>query len=423
MATASQTMTSMTGAPMPPISYSGILTPEDSQGYPDRTDSPIDNSDGLGRPQCHGKALPGQIKTSNNGVGPEVKGSASHPKKRAAKSQSSNSSNSSGQEPSAFRFVVVDHPNQLRDRKEMKQNRMHVMHDYLNKERQRPVSKDTRVNGAARAARKQNCVEASKPSRSPQARPKPTAQVQVDVSRFTPPDSQGSDISSDREGSRNPLKRPAPISRASSGESPQPAALMRRKFRLPSNKTPFVPGLCGRWEYSPYMKTTPNDIPINPGRLTEPFDTWPTLIDPSLDVNMLKWSCIQRFGSDRLSANWIPVLLRARHAFLSTLCISSSHDAVMTRALQPADAHLKSVQRWKVKRDVIAMLAECLKDPQQQLSDETMVSVVHLLVSDIMGCDDRDLKIHQDGLQNMAAARGGLDKLGVNGELAAIITM
>lgn len=69
------------------------------------------------------------------------------------------------------------------------------------------------------------------------------------------------------------------------------------------------------------------------------------------------------------------------------------------------------------------MLAECMRDPKLRLADETIVSVVHLLVSDIMGCDDRDLKVHIDGLQNMAAARGGLERLGVGGELAAIMTM
>ena len=97
----------------------------------------------------------------------------------------------------------------------------------------------------------------------------------------------------------------------------------------------------------------------------------------------------------------------------------------MTRALTPghAQSSYRSIQRWRVKNDAIAMLTECMKDPELRLSDETMISVVHLMVSDIMGCDDRDLKIHQDGLVNMATARGGLDKLGVGGELAAIMTM
>ena len=80
------------------------------------------------------------------------------------------------------------------------------------------------------------------------------------------------------------------------------------------------------------------------------------------------------------------------------------------------------MQRWKVKKEVIAMLGESMNDPKMQTADETMIAVVHLLNSDIMGCDDRDMRIHQSGLHNMISQRGGLNSLGVGGQLASILT-
>ena len=69
------------------------------------------------------------------------------------------------------------------------------------------------------------------------------------------------------------------------------------------------------------------------------------------------------------------------------------------------------------------MVADCMNDPQKQAADETILAVLHLLNSDIMGCDDRDMRIHQDGLVKMVMQRGGLDKLGLGGQLSVVLTM
>ena len=133
----------------------------------------------------------------------------------------------------------------------------------------------------------------------------------------------------------------------------------------------------------------------------------------------------RKFGSRGIVAHWVPTLLKAKHAFLSTICISSSHDDIMMRGLQAPHQRLRygSTDGIKVRTEVISMINDALADPKQQAADATIVSVLHLLNSEIMGCDDQTMTIHQQGLHQMIRKRGGLAHLGVDGELAMISTM
>ena len=69
------------------------------------------------------------------------------------------------------------------------------------------------------------------------------------------------------------------------------------------------------------------------------------------------------------------------------------------------------------------MINESMNDPQMRTADATIVAVLHLLNSEIMGCDDRVMEVHQRGLHEMIRHRGGLDGPGVNRKLASILTM
>jgi hypothetical protein len=69
------------------------------------------------------------------------------------------------------------------------------------------------------------------------------------------------------------------------------------------------------------------------------------------------------------------------------------------------------------------MINESISDPEMRTADETIIAVLHVLNSEIMGCNDRSMRIHQNGLHAMIKERGGLDKLGAGGQLAFILTM
>ena len=69
------------------------------------------------------------------------------------------------------------------------------------------------------------------------------------------------------------------------------------------------------------------------------------------------------------------------------------------------------------------MINASLDDPNQRTSDATIIAVLNILNSEIIGCDANALKTHQRGLNKMIAMRGGLDKLGILGHLARTLTV
>lgn len=94
---------------------------------------------------------------------------------------------------SPLRFFVVGHPDELKDKKQMRKNRMHVMHNYLDKESSKSNSKDARVHGSGNGSR-QRKLGRGKPL-IPGTNPNPTAPQNIfrpDASRLTPADSQQS---------------------------------------------------------------------------------------------------------------------------------------------------------------------------------------------------------------------------------------
>lgn len=194
---------------------------------------------------------------------PSEQGKQQTPK--AKKSQSGNAGNSS-----SFRFVVVDHPDRLKDKQEMRENRMHVMHDFLDKERRRPGSKDPRLNSSGRPPRGRkklyddNQTSIANGSASRQ-----------DLSRLTPAESVQSNASSqsDQESRRNSTKRPAPGAKSANGTSLEPAAIARRIQDSIHNEHRLVTGMGGRFENTEYMKAALHDIPTKLGCDLEPFGT------------------------------------------------------------------------------------------------------------------------------------------------------
>ena len=97
----------------------------------------------------------------------------------------------------------------------------------------------------------------------------------------------------------------------------------------------------------------------------------------------------------------------------------------MKRAVRSPDERSphESTDRTKARVEVISLINEALKNPKMQTSDSTLVAVLQLLSGEIMGRDEKTLQLHQRGLHNMVRQRGGLEKLGVHGQLALVITM
>lgn len=322
---------------------------------------------------------------------------------------------------SMLRFVVVDHPDKLRDRKEMRENRVHVMHDWLDKERRKPRA----MGSLTKSRTKRNESDASSSTGT-------SINMNAPTNIFAPRRSDSIEqvsprpaVASSRKAQNKYGKRPAVESDASPERNIERVTVTRRPPAPSDGDQPLVSGIASWSARSAYMKAKAEEIPYPIDGQLEPFGVWPTFSNPTLNLNQLKFSCSQRFGSRSLARHWVPVLLRARHAFLSTLCISSAHDAIMSQTLLPDHSRgaPRDVTRWSVKHDVISMVSDSMKDCKLAVADETIVSVLQLLHSDIIDCDHGSMRVHQDGLRLMVMQRGGLAALGVGGHLANMLTM
>ncbi|SMQ46568.1 unnamed protein product [Zymoseptoria tritici ST99CH_1A5] len=316
-----------------------------------------------------------------------------------------------------FRFFVVDNPAKLKDREQMRANRKHVMNDYLEKERHNPSSTDSRVTRAASGGTKR---KRSAPSAVGQSVNK-SAATQI----FS------------RETTANQLAfGSAYISRSSPESHDLVASSIEQNDSRLSQQEVQAARAIRFVEVESSPERSPDDEPRHSLSLTpppssylgsniQPFNTWPTLTDPLLDTERLKWSCSRNFRSRGIAIRWIPTILQSRHAFLSTICISASHDDVMQRGLQAPHerAPFGSLERMKVRGEIIGMVNAALDDPAARLADTTVVSVLHLLNSEIMGCTDFTMAMHARGLHDLVRQRGGLHRLGMNGSLASMTTI
>lgn len=129
-------------------------------------------------------------------------------------------------------------------------------------------------------------------------------------------------------------------------------------------------------------------------------------------------------GSKKLGQLWVPFLLKGRHAFVSTCCISTAYDDIMTRAVrQPYTRYSNEwYDRMGVRNEVLGMINDCFEDPEQQISDATIIAVLHVLTAEVMGCDDSVSRVHIDGLHGMVRARGGLAAFGDNTPMTLALT-
>ncbi|TKA64069.1 hypothetical protein B0A49_06486 [Cryomyces minteri] len=136
---------------------------------------------------------------------------------------------------------------------------------------------------------------------------------------------------------------------------------------------------------------------------------------PIKTVEEMKYYCKQYFGSMGIRRYWLPALMESPHAFMSSLCVSSTHHDVMI------DCIGDSQDTTRVQTDVLRLIHESLDDPMKQASDVTIIAVLHYLVIVAIKSPEQ-LNCHVKGIKEMVDIRGGLGKLGVNGELAAILT-
>ncbi|KIN00120.1 hypothetical protein OIDMADRAFT_145637 [Oidiodendron maius Zn] len=115
-----------------------------------------------------------------------------------------------------------------------------------------------------------------------------------------------------------------------------------------------------------------------------------------------------------LSTDWLPASRAHSHLFHASVFVcTASTETLAQRALSPSSFYHRGL--------AIRMINEQLSDSVQCMSDETIAAIISLANFECIIGNTSSLKYHVTGLLQLAAMRGGLDQLGMNGLLKRLI--
>ena len=194
-----------------------------------------------------------------------------------------------------MRFFVIRHPRELKDKTEMRKNRQHVMLDYLEKTRCTSDEIDIKAGGLIHA-RKRACV--ASPPGGTALNPAAASNVLCTDLPISPAESvpRCGSVDGSCPNFDHGLQAPKELLKTGArGEHADTHAVIRRSnIGNGRNCAPLVCGIKGRFKNSSYLGTSPEEVPFSPERLgtsLNPFNTWPSFSDHSIDVSRLKWQC------------------------------------------------------------------------------------------------------------------------------------
>lgn len=345
----------------------------------------------------------------------------------------------------SFRFLVTTNPTQFKNKALMRENRKHVMYDFLRKERcKTPGTRDIRAEGPAEVEKRRRLESDSKRTKVSKHLAAPVRTLETGV--LTPQSSNDGAASSLLYGSETEGTVMTLATRTAShtpcySESlmaliPRSVAHDKEEGENPvctasGDDMNLHPSSCScHWPEQEGQDLSVPDLFSVLGFKVSPYHTWLQSANTAVDLEKLKYACGRRLRSCSMAKLWLPNLIRARHSFLSTICISAAHDEAMQRVVFGSESlslrgSKKAVvyERLAVKSEVISMINASMDDPNQRISDATIIAVLNIFNSEIIACDASALDIHQKGLNQMISMRGGLDKLGVLGHLARTTTV
>ncbi|THW07039.1 hypothetical protein D6D02_06584 [Aureobasidium pullulans] len=297
-----------------------------------------------------------------------------------------NSSSQEGEQKLAnLTWIMITDPSQSKDKEMMRNVRIQVMNDYLTKERRNPNSKDARVRHSGR--RDRTPINAT-----PEARKRPG-------------------LSTMR--SHSPRARDSVIDLTLPSEE-ETYQEIEEESTEDAHMAILTRGVASK------VQLAGIGAKLDVFSATPKFDG-----EQHIDVCMLKHNCTTYFGSQAMCKRWAPLLFAGRAAFLSTLCISSAYLDMMQMDFSHVTTSntIESVRTLTVREHTVKLIGERLSDPVTCCNDGNIVSVLHFLYGEMIVACDQALHWHEEGLHTMVEYRGGLDQLGGDGVLAAMVTI
>jgi hypothetical protein len=123
---------------------------------------------------------------------------------------------------------------------------------------------------------------------------------------------------------------------------------------------------------------------------------------------------MRAFASDATITKWLPSMLSHPHIILSSNILASTW----------LDMHNKcsgdSTTTIMVKAETISMINERLLIPDLQLDDATLTVILHLFAGEMWLCNEKTLRIHEEGVAAFITRRGGLPSFAHNRALAEV---
>jgi hypothetical protein len=115
-----------------------------------------------------------------------------------------------------------------------------------------------------------------------------------------------------------------------------------------------------------------------------------------------------------MGASWVPAMLHHRLAFLSTLCIAAAHEDAMRGLTVDSD------ETTAIKTEVTHLMIY----EMQSVDNIEIMAILELLCSEIIrtGADESQLYMHSQSIMKFVKQKGGLEKLGLGGDLAKFLT-
>ena len=123
------------------------------------------------------------------------------------------------------------------------------------------------------------------------------------------------------------------------------------------------------------------------------------------------------FGSEALGRLWVPTILKARHSFLSCMCLGASHHDIMNKSRNDSTTTLT------LKTAVIQEISNSLTTCTTEVIPSTIIAIIHLLGAEVVSGSESSIRAHLSGLAMLLDQCGGLDALGLDGLVANILSM
>ncbi|KAF2688893.1 hypothetical protein K458DRAFT_385057 [Lentithecium fluviatile CBS 122367] len=149
------------------------------------------------------------------------------------------------------------------------------------------------------------------------------------------------------------------------------------------------------------------------GNGMDPFVVIPQFKCPELNAVRLVRNCNRAFSSKSTLEKWLPVMLSDPHILLSSTLMATTW----------LDMHAgvcgESKRTVLLKQEAISYINERLRD-SRAMEDSTLAVIIHVLAGEMWSCNEKTLRIHEEGVARLIAHRGGMSQLGGYGVVAQV---